>query len=141
MHAADVVFRVLTVYTSGWGLSVSIGMYAWLALCLLVIARKNRAALWWLAPVPVGNFALMCMLGKRAPACFWALLIATIALAVGLVLHLPLWTSSWFVLWAITWVVAWTGIARESGRAPVLGVLMLVPVANLVLLGVLAFGE
>ncbi len=141
MHAADVVFRVLTLYTSGWGLSVSIGMYAWLAICLVVIARKNRVALWWLAPVPVGNFVLMCVLGKRAAGCFWALLIATIALAIGITFYLPVWTLFWLVLWAIGWVVAWTGIARESGKPPVVGILMLVPVVNLVLLGVLAFGE
>lgn len=141
MHVADVVFRVLTLYTSGWGLWVSVGMYAWLAICLVVIARRNRVGFWWLAPVPVGNFALMCALGKRAAGCFWTLLIATIAVAFGVSVHLPIWTAFWLVLWAIGWVVAWTGIARESGRPSVLGVLMLVPVVNLVLPGVLAFGE
>ncbi|MFW6056939.1 MAG: hypothetical protein ACOC9B_06510 [Chloroflexota bacterium] len=141
MSAADVVFRVWDAYTSGWGLWVSIGMYVWLAACTVVIARRNHAALWWLGPVPLGNFALMCVLGKRPAGYFWVLLVATIALAIGVTMQLAVWTLFWLVLWAIAWTVVWTGIARESGKPAVLGILMLVPVVNLALLGVLAFGE
>ncbi len=141
MHAAELLYRVWTAYSTGWGLWVSVGMYGWLVVCLAVIARRSRLNLWWLAPVPVANFAMMCALGKRSRKCFWALTLPLAAIIIGLTIWLPLWTMAWLVIWAIAWVAAWMGIAAEMGKPAVLGLLILVPVANLVLVGALAFGE
>jgi len=125
----------------GWGLWVSIAMYAWFAICLAVVAHRGRLRLWWVAPVPVANFALMCALGNRSSRCFWGFTLPFLALVLGLAVWLPLWTLGWLLVWAVAWGVAWTGITRERGRPAALGLLILVPVANLALVGLLAFGE
>lgn len=141
MDLSALLYRVWTAYSTGWGLWVSIGMYVWFAVCLAVIARKSRIRLWWMSPVPIVNFALMCSLGQRSSRCFWAFTVPVVALILGLTIWLPLWTLAWLVVWAIAWAVAWMGITRERGRPAALGLLVLVPVVNLVLLGTLAFGE
>jgi len=141
MDVAGVLEYVWFRYSSGWGLWVSIGMYVWFVLCLAAIARQHRIGLWWLAPLPVANFGLMCTLGKSSARCFWALTVPFLALALGLIIWIPLWTAFWLVVWAIAWAVAWMRIAGEMSKPPVVGLLIVIPVANLVLLGVLAFGE
>jgi hypothetical protein len=141
MDPVALLYRIWTSYSTGWGLLVSIGMYIWFVLCLAAIARKSRLGMWWLSPLPVANFALMCSLGKRSSRCFWAFTLPFVALVVGLAVWLPLWTLGWLVVWSVTWAAAWTGIARERGKPAALGLLILVPVVNLALLGVLAFGE
>lgn len=141
MDAAGILEFVWSRYSSGWGLWVSIGMYVWFVVCLAVIARRSRLHLWWLAPVPVVNFAMMCALGKRSRRCFWAFTVPLVAIIIGLTIWLPLWTMVWLITWAVVWVVAWAGIIRELGKPAALGLLILVPVVNLVMLGALAFGE
>ncbi len=141
MDLSDALLRVWTAYSSGWGLVVSIGMYLWLSACLMVIARKGHVTGWWAGWIPIVNLQIVCAAGKSSLGCFWRLLVAVVAIAVGLVLWIQWWILLWLVLGAIAWTIAWSRICRERGRSPLLGLLVLVPVLNLVLFGLLAFGD
>lgn len=141
MDVSSALYGVWIAYSTGWGLVVSIGMYLWLAACLMVIGRKARLATWWAAWIPVVNLQVVCALGKSSPVCFVRLLGAAVALSVGVLLWIPWWIILWLVLGGVAWAIAWVRIARERGRSPLLGLLAVVPVLNLVLYGLLAFGD
>lgn len=141
MGLSDALYRVWDAYSSGWGLVVSGGMYVWLSLCLMVIARKARITGWWTGWVPVLNLKLMCVLGKSSNTFFLLFVSVFAAIVIGLIAWWPAWLVLWLSVWAICWVLVWMRIARERGRQGALGLLILVPVLNLVLFGALAFGD
>ncbi len=120
---------------------MSVGLHAWLAFCLMLIARKSGVAGAWTAWLPIANFRLMCIVGKSPLSCFWALFIPVVALAVGVFVWLPLWILVWLGIWAVVWAITWARIAASRGRPAAYGLLIVVPVLNLVLLGNLAFGD
>jgi hypothetical protein len=141
MDLSSILDFVWTSYSSGWGLWVSAGMYLWLAFCLMAIARKGHVPVWWVGWVPVANFKVVCAAGKSSNSCFWRLTASFAALVVGIVVWVPVWIAVWLVLWAIAWVGAWGHICHERGQPTALGLLAAVPVLNLALFGVLAFGD
>ncbi len=141
MDLSTILYRVWIAYSAGWGLWVSAGMYVWFCICLMVIARKGNTNLWWAGWIPIVNLHVVCAAAKASRICFWQLLIAAVALFAGIVLWMPLWILVWMVLGGIVWVVTWGRICHDRGYAPALGVLVLVPVLNLVLFGLLAFGD
>ena len=141
MDASAIIYQVWSSYSSGWGLCVFAGLHVWLALCLMLIARKNGVAGAWTAWLPIANFRLMCIVGKAPTWCFWAFLTPVAALAVGVFVWLPMWIMAWLGIWAVVWAIAWSRIAASMGKPAAYGLLIVVPVLNLVLLGNLAFGE
>lgn len=141
MDVSGMIHYVWTAYSSGWGLCVVAGLYVWLALCLMLIARKNHTASAWTAWVPVANLRLMCVIGKSPPVCFLGLVVPLVALAVGLLVWMPLWILVWACIWALAWAVAWARISFARGRPRAFGLLIVVPVINLAMLGSLAFGD
>jgi len=141
LELADYLYDVWHAYSSGWGLVVSSGMYLWLSLCLMVIARKAKVNGWWVGWVPLLNLKLMCVLGKLGNSFFLVFVGVFGAIVVGLVAWWPLWLTLWLSVWAVCWVVVWMRISRERGRHSALGILVLVPVLNLVLFGAIAFGD
>ncbi len=141
MDLSDALLRVWIAYSSGWGLVVSMGVYLWLSACLMVIARKGHITYWWAGWIPVVNLQIVCAAGKSPSSCFWRLLIALTALIVGIWLWIQWWILLWLVLGAIVWAIAWGRICSERGRSPLLGLLAVVPILNLALFGLLAFGD
>ncbi len=141
MDVSSALYHVWIVYSTGWGLAVSVGTYLWFAACLMVIARKARSPAWWAGWIPLVNFQIVCALGKSSPSCFFRLVVAALALGVGVLLWMPWWIILWLVFGGFAWAVAWIRISRERGRSPLLGLLAVVPVLNLVLYGLLAFGD
>jgi len=141
MDISGLLFRVMDAYSSGWGLAVSIGMYLWFAFCLVAIARKTKVASWWVAPLPVFNFFVMCAAGKRGGSCFLAFLLPFVALAAGALAWLPIVIVASLGVWGVVWVRVWMDVCNNRGRASWLGLLIVIPVLNLVLLGTLAFGD
>ncbi len=141
MDLSSILYRVWTAYSTGWGLWVSFGMYFWLSICLMIIARKVHVGGWWAGWIPVMNFKVMCAAAKSSGACFWRLFIVLLALVAGIALWIPVWIAAWLVLGAIVWVITWSRICRERHYPPVLGLLSVIPVLNLVLFGILAFGD
>jgi len=99
---------------------VCLGLYAYFAVCLMVMARKTGTGPEWLAWIPLANLLLMCRIGGKSGA--WVVL-----------LLVPLVN----VLFAVLLFVA---MARERGKPAAAGVLVLVPVVNLILPFYLASG-
>ena len=98
---------------------VSIALYVYFAYCLQTIAGKTDTENGWLAWIPIANAYLMCKIAGR-PGWWLALFFIPIANIVFM-------------------IIAWMGITEARDKDKWLGVLMMVPIANLVLLGYLAF--
>jgi len=107
----------------------------------MAIARKSHVAGWWAGWVPVVNFMVLCSAAKASHSCFWSLVLPLAAVIAGSILWIPVWIAAWIVLGTIAWTAIWMRICHERGRSKALGLLAPVPVLNLVLFGVLAFGD
>ena len=113
-------------YDSGWGAGswifwsfTWIGLYIYSGLTLMLIAKKTSTNNNWMAWVPILNFYLMCKIaGKSA---IWIIF-----------LFLPF-------INIIAVVLIWSAIAEKLGKPAWWGILMLVPIANFVIMGILAF--
>ncbi len=100
---------------------LSVPFYAYVSVCLMIMARKTGAQPTWLAWIPIANLYLMCRIGGKSGA--WVIL-----------LLLPLIN----VLFAILLFVE---MAKALGRPAWTGVLILVPVVNLAVPAYLASGS
>jgi hypothetical protein len=100
---------------------VFLAFYAYLAICLMKMAKKTNTENAWLAWIPIGNLILLLQISKK-----------------------PIW---WIILFFIPFVnlvmmiLVWMAVAKELGKPDWLGVLMIVPVANIVIPGYLAFSK
>ncbi len=100
-------------------LAASAALYLYSSLCIFLIARKLNVSGAWTAWLPIIQiWALIASAGKP---CWWVLLL--------------------FIPFAniIVAIYLWMCITENLGRGKALGLLMLVPVVNLIMLGVLAF--
>jgi hypothetical protein len=95
--------------------------YVWMALTLHIIANKTGTPYGWLAWIPIANFYLMCKVAGRSG--WWTLLF-----------FIPL-------LNIVIGIIVWMGIAEARHQPAWLGILMIIPIANLVIPGVLAFTD
>jgi RNA polymerase subunit RPABC4/transcription elongation factor Spt4 len=100
---------------------ISICLYVYTAVCLMLLAKKTNTPNGWMAWIPIFNLYLMCKLGNKSGA--WIIL-----------LFIP------FINIIFTLLI-WAGIARRTGRSGWLAILMLIPGINLILMAVLAFSE
>ena len=103
-------------------------IYVYSSLCLYFIARKTGNEPAWLAWVPIGNLFLMC---KIAGQSYWLLLIflASFLPIIGGLVNLGLFGFFWFK------------IAEARGKPGWMGILCVLPLVNLVMMGVIAFSE
>jgi len=102
--------------------------YVYMALALMAIAKKTKTPNGWLAWIPIANIYLMTKIGK-VPA--WTML--------GLLaLFLPFVGGIVIMALNVYW---WWKIAEARDRAGWLGLLMLVPVANVIIPGYLAWSK
>ncbi len=98
-----------------------IAIYVYMAICLMKIAKKTNTPNAWFAWIPFLNIWLMIQVAKKE---WW-----------------------WFLLFFIPLVnivasiVVWMGVAKALGKPEWLGILMIVPFANLVVPGYLAFSK
>lgn len=96
-------------------------VYVYMAVCLMKMARKTNTPNAWMAWIPILNIILMVQVAKK-----------------------PLW---WIILFFIPFVnivftiLLWMAIAKELGKPEWLGILMIVPVANFIVPGYLAFSK
>ena len=103
------------------GIFPSLGLlsYVWVSLCIYMIARKTATDDAWLGWIPIVNIYLLCKIARR-----------------------PGWWLFLFFIPLVNFVIAiiiFTDIARECNQPSWLGILIIFPVLNLVLLGILAF--
>ena len=129
LTAEDAQAGVLAALFGGAMLFVSIicslGMYIYMALTLMKTAQKLGAENAWYAWIPILNGVLLFKLGEQNPWLLLLLLIPGIgALIVGILA-----------------ILATMKICEKRGYDKLLGLLMLVPIASLILWGMLAWGK
>lgn len=104
---------------------ISLSLYVYTSLALMNIAKKMDQENTWFAWVPILNTVLLFKMGDQNPLLLLLLLIPGIgALIVG-----------------IFSIISLMNICEKRGYDKLLGLLALVPLANLILLGVLAWGK
>lgn len=105
-----------------------IAIYIYSAIALMVIANRTKTNPAWLAWIPVANIYLVTQIAKQPGWQTLGILLALIPM-LGPILFYAL-MAFWF------WKIA------ERMRKPTwLGILMIVPIANLVVLGYLAWSK
>ncbi len=95
--------------------------YIFFSICLQTIAKKTNTENAWLAWIPVANIFLMASIAKKPV--IWAILCL-----------IPIINIVAFIFLGI-------GIAEARGKESWLGILMIIPGINLVVLGYLAFSK
>ena len=100
---------------------IFLAAYAYMGITLQTIASKTGTPDGWLAWIPVANVYLMCKIAGK-----------------------PTW---WVVLFFVPFVniimsvLVWMGIAEARQKQAWLGVLMIIPIANLIVPAHLAFSD
>jgi len=99
----------------------SLIVYLWMAFCIQTIARKTDIPDGWLAWIPIANLYLLCKMAGRSG---W-------------------WTLAFFVplLNIVIGIMWWWSIAEKRNKPGWLGILMIIPVVNFIVPGILAFSE
>ena len=118
------VLRVLDKLKGAFGIWLAafiVGLMIYYAVCLQVLAERTGTPDEWLAWFPILNIYLACQVGRRPG--WWLLLYAVPV--IGMLID----------------VAVWMGISEVRGKPPWLGLLMLLPVCNWVVVGYLAFGK
>lgn len=106
-------------------LVVGLGSYIYLSLTLMTIGKKLEYENSWFAWIPILNAVMLFQLGDQNP---WLLLLVLIPGLGGLAL-------------AIISVIAIMKICEKRGYDKLLGLLTLIPLANYVLFGILAWKD
>ena len=96
-------------------------LYAYYSYSLQIIAAKTRISNSWMAWIPILNLILMCRIGNTSILILLGLLIPLLNLFV--------------------FAYIWGEIAFATNRSRWYGVLILVPVINMILPGYLAFTD
>ena len=107
---------------------VFLAVYIYSALALMTIAKKTKTPNAWLAWIPIANVFLIIQIAKQPWWHIFALLLYIIP-AVGGMAFLAV-TAFWW------WKVA-ENIKRDGWQ----GILMVIPIVNLIMLGVFAWGK
>ena len=122
LGATGIIFGGIMILFS---LVVCLAFYAYFALALMKIGKHLNYENSWFAWIPILNLVMLFQLGDQNP---WYLLLTLIP-GVGAIIV------------AILTVIALMNICEKRGYDKLLGLLYLVPVGNLVLLGILAWGK
>jgi len=107
---------------------VFIAIYVYSALALMFIAKRTNTKYPWLAWIPVANIYLMTQIGGLS-GWFTLLIFASIIPWVGGVLILAV--TTWF----------WWKISQARGKPGWWALIMIIPIVNFVVMGILAWGE
>ena len=102
-------------------LGLAVALYIWSAFCLYLIARKIDMWGAWFAWVPVLNLILICRAADKPD---WWVFLFLVPL-VNIVIYVDIWMT----------------IAEECNRPPWVGVFMIIPGVNFIVLGILAFAQ
>jgi hypothetical protein len=107
---------------------VLIALYIYSALALMTIAKRINVEPAWLAWIPIANIYLMT---KMAGVPWWTMLVILVS---WIPLIGPLAMAAAMVWWF------WK-ISEKRGKDGWWGILMIIPIANLVIMGILAWGK
>ena len=105
-----------------------IAAYIYASLALMAIAKRTKTRHAWLAWIPIANMYLMAKIGRQSGWLVFGFLLAfipIIGIFIGLALSVYLWWK----------------IAEQRNRPGWFGILMLIPIVNFVLMGILAWSK
>jgi len=109
-------------------LIVGLAVYIYMAWALMVIAQKTQTPNAWLAWIPIGNLYLMTQIAQVP---WWTMLVIVLAwvpfIGYLAVIAVTLW-----------W---WWKIAERRGKPGWYAILLLVPIANIIIPGVIAWSD
>lgn len=108
-------------------LLLAIAVYVYYAICLMKIAQRTKTENAWFAWIPILNFVLMLAIAKRPMWWALSLLLAFIPIANLLLI--------------VVMVIIWMDIAKAVNKPNWWGILIIVPIANLIVPGYLAFSK
>lgn len=106
-------------------LFLGLGTYIFYALALMTLAKRLDYDNSWFAWIPILNIALLFKIGDMNPLFVLLILVPGVG---GLLI-------------TVITVIAMMNICEKRGYEKLLGLLNLVPIANIILIGVLAWGE
>ena len=109
------------LWLEGVSLAWWLPLYVWISLCLHIIAVKTDTQYAFLAWIPILNFYIVCKAAGQPGWWFFLFFIPIVNI--------------------IVYIFLWMNIAETCNRPTWLGVFMIVPGINLIILGVLALGE
>ena len=122
---ADFAYLSLLLF---FGVSILLIVYAYPAFALMTIARKTKTKKPWLAWIPLANFYLMVKIA-RFPGWWVLFFFASIIPVIGTFVAMAFGAYTW-------WYIA------ERRKMPGwYGLLVIVPIANLVIMGIIAWGK
>jgi len=103
------------------GCFIYILIYLYISLCIFILARRTEEDNAWWAFVPLLNLLLLLQIADK-----------------------PVWWIFLFfvpILNILMAVLVWMGVAEVRGKPSWLGILMVIPGVNLILMGYLAFSR
>ncbi|MFH1589377.1 MAG: hypothetical protein ABIB43_02310 [archaeon] len=107
---------------------VAIALYVYQAFALMAIAKKTKTPMGWLAWIPIANIYLMTQIAGLNG--LWTL---------AILLYLVPWAGAVAFLAIMIW---WWWRISEARKFPGwVGILMIIPIVNLVMMGVLAWSD
>lgn len=116
------------IFASALYIIITIAVYIYFAFALMTIAQKTKTKNAWLAWIPIANVYLMIQIAKLNWWWIFALLLSFIPIVGSL---------------ALTGLMAWWWwrIAEIKKRPGWWGILMIIPIVNLIIIGILAWGK
>ncbi len=127
---ADITYRseLLGAFT-GVILFIGLAVYIYTALVLMTIAKKTETEYPWLAWIPFANLYLMTQIANVP---WWTFLIVIAASFIP-------FAGQLIVMGMLIWW--WWRIAEERAKPGWLSLLMLIPIVNFIIMGVLAWSD
>lgn len=107
---------------------VGLAVYIYIAIALMAIAKKTKTPNGWLAFIPIANVYLMTQIGKQPAWLTLAVLFPLIPFIGPLAL-----TAAMIYLW-------WK-IAEAINKPGWWSILMIIPIVNLVVIGIMAWSK
>lgn len=112
-------------------LAIIIPLYVYNAFVIMTIAKKTKTKNEWLAWVPIGDVYLMTRIAK-VPAWLIIFYVLSVIPVIGIL----------FALFAIALVVLlWWKIAEARKMPGWYGLLMLIPIVNFIMMGIIAWND
>lgn len=123
----DYVVAFIEVFIVAF-IAILLALHIYVGFVLMAIAKKTNTPRPWLGFVPIANVYLMA---KTADLSGWY----TTSLALAIIPYVG------GIITTATFVYIWFNIAKKLDRPGLWGILILVPVVNMIIIGIMAWGK
>ncbi len=122
MNEVDVAAAGLAAGTVAFSWLLSIVLYVYMALVLQTIAKKTNTENAWFAWIPILNLVLMIMIARKPM--WW----------IAMIIFVPIANI-------VFGIMVWIEILKRRNYPPIWFLLFLIPIVNLIILGVIAWKD